>query len=195
VSLSWSDNSSSESGFTVERSNDGVGYTAVASLGSNATSYTDNSLATRSTYWYQVRAFNAAGTSGASDPVVVTTLDEAPAAPESVAAIGSGTTAAVSWTDASSNETGFEIARESYNSKNRRWSGLTIVAAVPVDTTTYTDTPGSGTYRYSVRAYNDGGASGWAGPSGAVTVSGSASSGGGKGGGGKGGGKGSKSKK
>ena len=128
--------------------------------------------------------------------MVVTTLDAPPVAPASVAATASGTSAAVSWTDASANETGFEIARESYNSKNRRWSGLTIVAAVPAGTSAFTDTPASGTYRYSVRAFNEGGASAWAGPSASVTVSGGSSSGGGKGSGSKGGGgKGGKSKR
>ncbi|HSN70772.1 MAG TPA: zinc-dependent metalloprotease family protein, partial [Steroidobacteraceae bacterium] len=147
VGLTWNDNSSTESGHTVERSANGVDFAQIASLGSNTTSYVDNALAARSTYWYRVRAFNAAGASVASLPVEVTTLDEAPASPGPVSAAPSGSTVAVSWTDASSNETGFEIGRESYNSKNRRWNGLTVIATTAANVSAFTDSPGSGTYR------------------------------------------------
>ena len=103
MTLGWSDNASNETGHLVERSDNGVNFAQIASLGSNATSYSDNALESQSTYWYRVRAFNALGTSVASEVVSVTTLDEPPAAPGSVAAAASGTQVSVTWVDASTN--------------------------------------------------------------------------------------------
>ncbi|MDH3976174.1 MAG: right-handed parallel beta-helix repeat-containing protein [Deltaproteobacteria bacterium] len=62
VNLAWTDNSSKETGYKVERKQ-GVGgtYYEIASLAANATSYSDNNLFTGETYYYRVSAFNASG--------------------------------------------------------------------------------------------------------------------------------------
>ena len=49
------------------------------------------------------------------------------------------------------------------------WTGATTVASVTSSFTSLVDASGSGTYRYSVRAKNPGGASAYAGPA-SVTV-------------------------
>jgi hypothetical protein len=67
INLGWTDNSSNESGFLVERSTDNVNFTQIASLGSNVTSYSDTGLTTGTTYYYRVRAYNSAGDSGYSN--------------------------------------------------------------------------------------------------------------------------------
>jgi peptidyl-Asp metalloendopeptidase len=182
VDLRWTD-TVNETSYVVERSGNGVDFSAIASLGTNATAYADNGVSARTNYWYRVRALNSIGSSPPSNVASVVTLDSAPLAPTSVAAAVSGSVVTVTWSDASANEAGFEVARESYNSKNKRWGGLTVVGSTGANATLFNDSPGSGTFRYSVRAVNGGGASAWTGPSGQVSVT----SGGSTGGGGKGG--------
>ncbi|MBM5812537.1 MAG: hypothetical protein FJ191_11325 [Gammaproteobacteria bacterium] len=178
VDLQWSDNSSTETGFIVERSGNGVDYSQIAALGANVTGYSDNGVTALTNYWYRVRAWNSVGNSAPSNVATVTTPDLPPAAPANVTAAVAGAQVTVGWSDLSGNETRFEIGRESYNSKNRRWSSMTVVGTAAANATSWVESPASGTYRYSVRAVNGGGSSAWVGPSAAVTVAGS---GGGKG--------------
>ncbi len=56
VSIGWNDNSTNESGFKVERSTDGVNFGEIASLGADSRSFTDNTVAALSPYYYRVRA-------------------------------------------------------------------------------------------------------------------------------------------
>ena len=185
VAVQWSDNSDDETGFRLERSDNGVNFSEIATLGAGTTSFNDNGVTARTTYYYRTRAYNSAGNSGYSNTGSVTTPDDAPppavpAPPASVAAANNGDgSASVSWADASSNETSFEIRREKYNSKRRRWSGATTVGSVPSGVTSMVDQSGSGTFRYSVRAVNGGGASTYAGPAQTDVTGGS--KGGGKG--------------
>ena len=59
INLSWTDNSSNESGFKIERKTDVNGaYAQVAVAGPNATSYSNTGLSGSTTYFYRVRAFN-----------------------------------------------------------------------------------------------------------------------------------------
>lgn len=60
--LSWLDNSSNEAGYLVERSADGANFTAVESLGRNASSYEDEPDISAS-YVYRIRATNSLTTS------------------------------------------------------------------------------------------------------------------------------------
>ena len=71
VTLTWTDNAGTESGFKIERSSDGQTFTQIATVGANVTSYTNTGLKKRRTYYYRVRAYNAAGNSGYSNTVSV----------------------------------------------------------------------------------------------------------------------------
>lgn len=68
IGLGWTDRSTDETAFYVERAPDAGGaagaFAQVAALGSNATSWIDTGLASETTYWYRVRAHNGAGDSG-----------------------------------------------------------------------------------------------------------------------------------
>jgi len=113
VVLSWTDNADNESGMRVERSDNGAGFTTVASLGANAVSYNDTSTQPLAEYSYRIVAFNGSGDGGSSNVVSVTTPPEdPPLAP-------SGLTAGVlkynevnlSWVDNADDEAGFRIYR------------------------------------------------------------------------------------
>jgi hypothetical protein len=197
VTVRWKDNSDNETGFRLERSDNGVDFSEIATLGAGTTSYSDSGLSSRTTYYYRVRAYNSVGNSGYSNTDSVTTPDEAappPAAPSSVAATNNGDgSATVSWTDASSNETGFEIRRETWDTRKSTWSQTKTVGSVPAGVTSMADQSGPGDFRYSVRAVNGSVASAYAGPA-ETTVTGGDSkvNGPGKGGGSDGGGGGGK---
>jgi predicted phage tail protein len=173
VALRWSDNSSNETGFKLERSVDGVNFTEIATLGAGTTSFTDNAVAARTRYYYRARAYNSIGASGYSNTLSVTTSDvqsPPPAAPGSVVAQdGTNGSAVISWADASSNETGFEVRRETWNDKKKVWGSASTIGKTAANITSLVDVSGNGTYRYYVRAVNASGASAYAGPA-EVTV-------------------------
>lgn len=67
ATLSWTDNSSTETGFKVLRRDKLSGaYTTIATADANATSYTDE-VDAAGTYWYRVVATNASGDSVGSN--------------------------------------------------------------------------------------------------------------------------------
>ncbi len=64
LQLTWTDNSTNEDGFKIERKTGTTGsYAEIATVGANVTSYTNTALVDGSTYCFQVRAYNAAGNS------------------------------------------------------------------------------------------------------------------------------------
>src|SRR2546428_8167829 len=76
LSLSWTDMSSNEDGFSLERkTGTGGTYAQIATVGANVTSYTDTdpNLTGGTTYCYQVQAFNTAGGSPYSNEACGTT--------------------------------------------------------------------------------------------------------------------------
>jgi hypothetical protein len=81
VNLAWDDNSDNETGFQVERSPNGASsWASVGTVGANVTAFTDTNLAWETTYYYRVRAHNAAGDSAASNVVSATTRGDYPEA-------------------------------------------------------------------------------------------------------------------
>jgi len=70
--LTWNDRSNNESGFRIERQAAGGSFTQLATVGANATSYTDSSVTSGKSYCYTVRAFNSAGSSDPSNAACAT---------------------------------------------------------------------------------------------------------------------------
>ena len=95
--LAWNDNSTNETGFRIERSNNGTsGWSLVTTVGANVTSYENTGLRKKTTYYYRVRANGAAGDSAWSNVANGRTLNSATAS-QSVFSGGSvrvGSTAA-----------------------------------------------------------------------------------------------------
>jgi hypothetical protein len=75
LTLSWTDASDNEDGFGIERRTGTSGtFARVASVSSNVNTYTDNNLASNTTYCYRVNAFNSAGNSAYTNDICGTTL-------------------------------------------------------------------------------------------------------------------------
>jgi len=75
ISLSWTDNSSNEDNFELQRSlSAGTGFSTIATLAANTTAYADNGLSANTTYYYRVRATNVNGASTYSNELSVSTL-------------------------------------------------------------------------------------------------------------------------
>jgi len=60
IDLSWSDNSSNESGFRIERSSGSGVFTEIGITAANVTTYQSTGLTANTAYSYRVRAYNAA---------------------------------------------------------------------------------------------------------------------------------------
>jgi hypothetical protein len=73
INLAWTDNANSESGYYVERSVSGGGWTSIATLAANANSYANTGLTPGTTYGYRVQAYNAFGSSAYSNEPTATT--------------------------------------------------------------------------------------------------------------------------
>jgi hypothetical protein len=161
IDLAWTDNSSNETGFEVERKTVINGtWSLVATTPPGVTTLRNSSLWSATAYLYRVRAVNTAGASSFSAEAGATTpyVTQTPSTPTNLtAAILSNTETEIRWTDTSWNETGFKIERR------RSGGSWTQVATVGADVTSYRD-PGRSrgiTYVYRIRAYTSAGNSGY----------------------------------
>jgi len=77
INLTWTSNSTNETGFHVERAHDSGGgpgtFVQVGSVGASETTYPDTGLTASTTYWYRVRAYNASGDSAYTNDASATT--------------------------------------------------------------------------------------------------------------------------
>jgi titin len=153
IDLAWQDNSPDESDFRVERSADGsTGWTEIASLGANATSYQDGGLSCSTGFYYRVCVYRG------SDGHFSDYSNEANGITHTCAPTGLEATASqntqidLAWQDNSSDESAFLIERSRDGSTD--W---TEVASVEADVTSYEDSAPAcnADYVYRVRAYRD----------------------------------------
>ena len=73
INLSWTDNSSDETGFKIERKIEGGSFLEITTVAANSTSDSDTGLAASSSYTYRVRAYNGNGDSDYSNEAPATT--------------------------------------------------------------------------------------------------------------------------
>jgi hypothetical protein len=164
INLAWTDNSSNETGFKIERCT-GTGcsdFAQIATVGANVTTYQNTGLTADTTYRYQVRAYNAGGDSDYSNVAEAAILAPPPLpnAPSNLRATAvSRSQINLAWTDNSSNESGFKIER----CKGANCTNFSQIATVGETVTTYSNTglARNTTYKYRVRAYNQTGNSGY----------------------------------
>jgi len=76
INLSWTDNSSNETGFKIERCKGAncTNYVQIIQVGANVTAFANAGLTKNTTYRYRVRAFNADGNSAYSNAASARTL-------------------------------------------------------------------------------------------------------------------------
>lgn len=172
INLSWTDSDASEAGFKIERcAGDGCSdFAQVATAAANAAGYADAGLAASTSYSYRVRAYNTiddspySNTAGAVTPA----LPLPPAAPSGLTAAAASTSQInLAWTDNALDETGYKIER----CTGAGCTSFAQIAAVGAGVTSYANTglTASTSYSYRVRAYNDGGDSGYSNEASATT--------------------------
>jgi gliding motility-associated-like protein len=151
VSLSWTDNSSFEDGFIIERSTDNQTFNEIGRVVSNATLYIDKSVSAGQTYYYRVIAYMG---SRKTDPsAACSTQTEALLIAPSGLKVESATSTSVSlsWSDNNDHETGLVLER---SKDNVTWEEI---VNLPAQTTSYTDVTveASTTYYYRIRSFKD----------------------------------------
>lgn len=168
IELAWSDNSQNEDGFIVERHIDGGAFQILAQLEANQSGYEDTLLSSATTYYYRVKAFNAAGPSEYSNTASGSTQYPVPASPAGLNVQPvSASELQLAWDDNSGNELGFIIERRSGNSGT-----FSRIDTVATDQDSFEDTSlqAGSLYQYRICAYNEGGESGYSNIDGAETL-------------------------
>jgi hypothetical protein len=161
INLAWTDNAADETSYILQRSlSAGGGYTTIATLAVNTTSYSNTGLTSSTTYYYKVLAANSAGNSAWSNVANATTaVSGPPAAPANLYASAKDcNTIILTWIDNSTNETSFELRRSL-----SQYGTYSTIATIPANGTTYTNTglTKGRKYYYKVRAVNSSGNSAW----------------------------------
>lgn len=167
INLAWHDNSTTETGFKIERKTGSAGtWAQIATVGANTTSYANTGLTAGTAYYYQIRAYNDVGNSDYSGSANATTT--AIIAPTNLTATAASSSRInLTWQDNSTTETGFKIERKT--GSGGTWAQITTVGA---NATSYADTTltSSTTYYYQVRAYNNNGNSDYSNAANATTT-------------------------
>jgi hypothetical protein len=168
INLNWTDNSSNENGFTIERSLTGTDqWIEVGFVSGNIATYMDTGLIPSTTYYYRVSAYNVIGSSSFTNLAEATTFELPPIAPSNLNAAAVSTEQIdLNWTDNAANEIGFTVERSANGVDN--W---TEVGFSDANITSYSDTElvSGTTYHYRVAAYNLNGSSGFSNTANATT--------------------------
>ncbi len=113
IRVSWTDNSTDETGFKVDRSTGGA-WSTINTTAANVTSYTDTGLTPSTAYFYRVKATSGAGDSSAtpSGTATTTALDTSLPPPTNLTATIAGTEALfLAWEDNAASEDGYRVER------------------------------------------------------------------------------------
>jgi hypothetical protein len=150
VNLAWSDNSSNETGFKIERRVSGGSFVLIATVAAGVAQFADTSVIGGLSFDYRVRATNQ-GVDSAPSNIATVSTPAIPASPPSglTATVISSSRVDLSWTDNSSNETGFRIERRVAGGGN-----FATVASTAANVRIAQDTSVSAqtTYEYRVKA-------------------------------------------
>ncbi|GAC1428805.1 MAG: hypothetical protein NVSMB68_00880 [Thermoanaerobaculia bacterium] len=168
VTLNWTDNSTTESGFLIERCTglqaacdaSPAGFAQIAQVSANVTTYRATALVANTAYTFRVRASGADGNSAYSASATSTTLapPPPPAAPSGLQATAASATAVnLTWLDNSSDETGFLVERclGTQPACDASSASFAQIAQLAANTISYQAAgfAGSTTYTFRVRAF------------------------------------------
>jgi hypothetical protein len=166
INLAWTDNSTNETAFRVERSPAAAGPWTYIGAATQA-AYGDSLLQPSTLYFYRVAAYNSAGTSAYTNTASATTQVGLPPPPSNLLASSvSSSQINLTWVDASTNETGFKIERAPVSTGPWAQIGTT---GTNVASYSSTGLSASTTYFYRVRATNASGDSGYTNTASAAT--------------------------
>ena len=150
VYLTWTDTSTEEEGFIIERSLDGTTYSVVANNSRNATAFLDSGLTSDTTYYYRVSATNSQGASATTSGSGATFAPQPPIAPSDLSATRtSQIEIGLTWTDNAADEDVYIVERKTDGD-------FSTLAILPANDTSYADTglDTGETYTYRVAATN-----------------------------------------
>jgi FtsP/CotA-like multicopper oxidase with cupredoxin domain len=180
VTLTWNDNSTNETGFVVERSDNGGTFTQVGTVAAMAgtgssVSFTDAAALLGHTYTYRVKAIKATAPMGVSlYSNYATVTIGVPLVPTGLTASavlsGANDVVTLKWTDNANSETGFTVQ----SATDANFTLGVVNTPVPANSTTLQQTvargtPGVTTYWYRIQATNALGTSPWSDPASVVT--------------------------
>jgi FtsP/CotA-like multicopper oxidase with cupredoxin domain len=162
VDLLWTDNSTNETAFVVERSTDGQNFSQIGQVGAaggtgNQRGFSDTAIAPGSVYQYRVKAINVTGGSTTSSAyTLVAQINMTIGVPTNLAANVTANQVQLSWTDNSANDTGFQVERSADNGGTWTVAGTANAMNGTGGTVTFNDSTAplltSFTYQYRVAA-------------------------------------------
>jgi Fibronectin type III domain len=157
IRLRWTDRSTNETAFEIERFAFGFpgGFTRIAVVGADSTTFLDNGFGPESSTLYRIRAVNDSGASPYANEAAATPLAVPPTAPSDLAATAtSATEIELRWSDTSANEEGFKIEQSKDGGPF-----IELASRAPANATIFLDFPLEPGHRYTyrVRAFNSGG--------------------------------------
>lgn len=147
IRLNWSDNSTGETGFVIDRSVNGTWTNSFATAGSNATLWTDDNAVINADLVYRIKAYY---TTSYSNTVETGIISNTFPAPSNLTAQVTGMDITLNWTDNSTGEAGFKIDRK-YDGGLWQDTYAYVASNIITWNETVTDT---GKYYYRVKAYN-----------------------------------------
>ena len=149
MSLSWTDRSTNETGFKIERKVGTGNFQWLATVPTNTINYTDSSIISNNTYTYRVYAYNKAGASLSYSNEYSFFFEYLPMEPANlVAEIETLKKIRLTWTDQSTNETGFKIE------KKIGAGSYSLLATLPSNTSSFYDTSIAINSELSYRVYS-----------------------------------------
>lgn len=154
IDLSWTDNSTNEDGFKIERSPNGsTSWTEVGTSSANVATFSDTGLTAQTTYYYRVRAYNTGGNSSYTTAVFSATTFDPPAAPTGLVASATAQTKInLTWTDNSTTENVYKI-EQSPNGVDT-WT-VAVNRGANATSQTISNLSPNTTYYFRVYAVND----------------------------------------
>ena len=153
LNLSWADQATNESGYTMQRSPDGVNWSTLTNaLPAGSTSFSDNGLDEATEYYYRVMATNAIGTSGFSDTQSAYTLPLAPSNLQVTSITPDEVT--LTWQNNSDQATSFRIEQQLPDSS---WTQIGTAAADDNSITLSGTFNPTGANNFRIEAYAAGG--------------------------------------